>query len=93
MAGELGTEQRRERDDGPDREVDAAGEDHERHPDDGDEQEGVVDEQVEEHLTGPEVRVVQRAGREHRHDEAQRHEHRDVPHRQATRRCAEPVAG
>ena len=93
VTGELGAQQRRQRDDGSDREVDAPGQDHERHPDHGDEQEGVVDEQVEEHLPGPEVGVVERAGREHRHDEAQGHEHRHVPHRDAAVRRAEPVAG
>ena len=42
--------QRRQRDDRADRQVDAAGEDHERHADRDDEQERVVDEEVEDDL-------------------------------------------
>ena len=51
--------ERRESDDGADREVDPAGEDHECHPDRDDEQERVVDEDVEDDLARGEARVAE----------------------------------
>src|SRR5690606_14639103 len=55
-----------------------AGEDHERHAHRDDEQEGVVDEDVEDDLAGGEPLVADTARREHRCEQACRHQHRDV---------------
>ena len=62
---------RRQRDDRAHRQVDAARQDHEGHAHRDDAQEGVVDEQVEEHLRRQEPVVADGAERRHR-DEQQR---------------------
>jgi hypothetical protein len=59
----------RQRHDRAHREVDAAGQDHEGHADRHHQQEGVVDQQVQQHLAGEEAAVGERARREHGHEE------------------------
>ncbi|VWD33911.1 hypothetical protein BLA39750_04858 [Burkholderia lata] len=71
-------EDRGQRNDRADRQVDAARHDHERHPDRDDQQEGVVDEQPGQHLHREEARVhhgpeAEQRGKQHdRHDDRQR---------------------
>jgi hypothetical protein len=85
-----------QRNDGADRQIDAARHDHEGHPDRDDQQERVVDQQPGQHLHGEEARIHHGPETEQRREQRDRHDDRQrarvgEPREESVHRGVAPV--